>query len=674
MGTFAKITLYKMKQFYTLVILMASYVGFAQTTDLYFSKYAEGSSNNKFLEIYNGTGATVNLDNYAFPNVSNAPTTPGEYEFWNTFPAGATIADGDVFVIAHGSADATILAQADMTFNFLSNGDDGFALVANDGTFVDADADGEVDAGEMTGYTVLDWLGDFNGDPGSGWEVSGVANATQNGTLTRKTSVCGPNNDWDASRGYDAATMTTTAAASEWIVTGIDTGWNELGSYTGCTTTPVLTITAPGNNASLAAGTTSADVTFSVQNAPTGATYDIDVDGTVTTGISSPYAVTVQNGGSYTVTVTMMDGATAVTSDTVTFSVAFPCDLQVGTITETCQTSTSGVDLYDVTIDFTQGGTSTYTIDTAGNGTVGGDDPSTVAAGTITITGVTEGTNFTVTFTGDPSNSSCSFTRSITSPACVGTVTCVNAGDLIITEIMQNPSAVSDSDGEYFEIYNTTSAAINMAGYIIKDENSTTETHTISNLTVPANGYVVLGNNADTATNGNVPVDYEYSGIFLGNGTDGLIIECTGTVIDQVIWDNGATFPDPNGISMELATDAYDATSNDVGTNWGEATATITGSTDLGTPGAVNNFTLSNDTVELNNLSIYPNPVMDGMLYVKSNTGAPLQVIIYSALGQEMIRANEVTNSLNVASLNSGLYIVKLSQGDASTTRKLIVR
>ena len=84
-------------------------------TELYFSKYGEGSSNNKFLEIYNGTDNDIDLSNYAFPNVTNDPTTAGEYENWNTFTAGAIVAAGDVYVIAHPSADASILAQADQT-------------------------------------------------------------------------------------------------------------------------------------------------------------------------------------------------------------------------------------------------------------------------------------------------------------------------------------------------------------------------------------------------------------------------------------------------------------------------------------------------------------------------------------------------------------------------------
>ena len=72
---------------------------------LFFSEYAEGSSNNKYLEIYNPTDSVVSLAGYAYPSVSNDPTTPGEHEYWNAFDSAASIAPGDVYVIAHGSSD-----------------------------------------------------------------------------------------------------------------------------------------------------------------------------------------------------------------------------------------------------------------------------------------------------------------------------------------------------------------------------------------------------------------------------------------------------------------------------------------------------------------------------------------------------------------------------------------
>ncbi len=190
-------------------------------SDLFFSEYAEGSSNNKYLEIYNGTDNDIDLSSYAFPNVSNAPSTAGEYEFWNAFPANTSIKKGETFVIAHPSADAKILADADYTFTFLSNGDDGFALVKG-GTWNDADTDGNVDAGEMTGFTVLDWIGDWAGDPGSGWEVAGVSDATKDHTLVRKGSASG-NSNWTNAAG-------TNVQNSEWIVKNNE-DWSNLGTH-----------------------------------------------------------------------------------------------------------------------------------------------------------------------------------------------------------------------------------------------------------------------------------------------------------------------------------------------------------------------------------------------------------------------------------------------------------
>ncbi|MCS5550607.1 MAG: lamin tail domain-containing protein, partial [Gammaproteobacteria bacterium] len=97
--------------------------------DLFFSEYAEGTSNNKYLEIFNPTSADISLDAYAFPSVSNAPTTPGVFEYWNTFTVGAIVPAGGLYIIAHGSADASILALANQTHTYLSNGDDGYQLV-----------------------------------------------------------------------------------------------------------------------------------------------------------------------------------------------------------------------------------------------------------------------------------------------------------------------------------------------------------------------------------------------------------------------------------------------------------------------------------------------------------------------------------------------------------------
>ena len=80
-------------------------------------------------------------------------------------------------------------------------------------------------------------------------------------------------------------------------------------------------------------------------------------------------------------------------------------------------------------------------------------------------------------------------------------------GDVIINEIMQNPAAVSDANGEWFELFNTTVSDIDIEGWTIFDNDF--DSHVINNgtpLVIPAGGYLVLGNNADEVTNGGVSV------------------------------------------------------------------------------------------------------------------------------------------------------------------------
>ena len=136
---------------------------------------AEGSSSNKYLEIYNPTDAAISLSGYYFGSVANAPTTAGQYEYQNPFASGATIAPGDVYVVCHPSANPTsITAECDeTTWQYLSNGDDGWCLLK----------------GDATTYTFIDCVGDFEGDPGNGWDVCGVSEATKDATLVRKASA-----------------------------------------------------------------------------------------------------------------------------------------------------------------------------------------------------------------------------------------------------------------------------------------------------------------------------------------------------------------------------------------------------------------------------------------------------------------------------------------------------
>ncbi|MCK6507919.1 lamin tail domain-containing protein, partial [Myxococcota bacterium] len=175
-----------------------------------------------------------------------------------------------------------------------------------------------------------------------------------------------------------------------------------------------------------------------------------------------------------------------------------------------------------------------------------------------------------------------------------GTVDSLSAGDLVITEIMQNPDAVGDAEGEWFEVYNASGLSLDLDGLVVSDDGG--ETFTVEGaLLVGPDGYVVFGRSGDTSVNGGVSVDHVYSGMNLGNGDDEIVLSNSAGTIDAVRYDGGSTFPDPTGAAMNLAPEALDASLNDLGASWCEA-LTPYGLGDLGTPGAPNDDCDAGDT------------------------------------------------------------------------------
>lgn len=138
----------------------------AASGDLLISEYVEGSSNNKAIEIYNPSTAGVDLaaSGYAVQLFFNGSLTAG-----TTIPLTGSVAPDDVFVLAHGSANAAILGVAEQTSSASwFNGDDAVALVKNG--------------------VVVDVIGQIGLDPGSEWG-SGLASTADN-TLRRLATTC----------------------------------------------------------------------------------------------------------------------------------------------------------------------------------------------------------------------------------------------------------------------------------------------------------------------------------------------------------------------------------------------------------------------------------------------------------------------------------------------------
>ncbi len=196
----------------------------AGAAGLFFSEYIEGSSNNKALEIYNGTGAPVDLRGYKVVLYSNGSSTPGNTLTWST---ETLIADGDVYVIANPSAVQAILDQADITSNVTYfNGDDAIALQrVSDNSFVDV-------------------IGQIGFDPGTFWGTAPIT--TLDHTLTRMETVCA--GDTDGTNAFEPA--------DEWDGYAVDT-FTYLGSHTtncfpSTETAPSVASTSPVNNGEIA--------------------------------------------------------------------------------------------------------------------------------------------------------------------------------------------------------------------------------------------------------------------------------------------------------------------------------------------------------------------------------------------------------------------------------------
>ncbi len=682
-----------MKQIYILAMLFISAFSFAQGPIITMILDGDCAGGNpKLLEIY--ADGLVDFANFSIENETNANIGFGS----NTSLADLGIVQDEfVYLTTTGSA-AAIASEFPslMNANILAvgalnvNGNDRVRIVDASMNVVDqygvsgVDGSGEnwqyadsfakrVDGtGPDNGFTEANWT--FGGNSflnnegtcqgGTQFEtlIGGIGTYTTTASTTPTINVTGAVNDLDyfennGPSGEGDFTVSASNLTADVVITVPSTDF-EISDASGGTFSQSITLQQQGGDVSsttifvrLAAGLQSAVYTEDISLVSGGApTQTVTVTGEVEPDTPTVFI----SGGASGMTYNQGNGPSSedsfavsgrfLTTATITVTVTAPFEMSLTTngafSTQVEVPVTNGMaDFEDVFIRLAAGqAVGTYS-----------------ATVTASATGAS---NDTITVDGEV----------------FASANCANVGDIIITEIMQNPSNNGDPAGEYFEVYNTTNTPVDMQSWVISDDVSTTETHTIAiSLIVPARGYIVIGNGNAGANPGDATLDYDYANdISLGNGLDGLVLSCGGTMIDQVIWDGGSTFPDPTGASMELAVSAYDSVSNDVGSNWGTATNNF-GNGDLGTPGAINDFTLSTESLNKVSFKMYPNPATGSTLFIKSSNGDSMNITIYSTLGQQVINKKNVSSSINISSLESGIYIVQIRQGTSLHTRKLIV-
>jgi hypothetical protein len=401
-----------------------------------------------------------------------------------------------------------------------------------------------------------------------------------------------------------------------------------------------------------------------------------------------------------------------------------PVQITFGTPVATCNASTLNLDTYNLSILYTGAGNSGLVL-TTNSGVIGGDDPASIASGTITITGITEGTSYLVTAT----QGSCSKQVGGFSPECkpvntlpyydsfnytvgssLGTLqtwTNVNSGDNItttagnlsytgLTTAGNSVSFAADGFDCFSPITSTTSGTVYYS-FLMKIGSMTGVTD--------ANGgyFAGIGESSTNLgatlwtkrvddTNFNLGIEVRtanatYSTTSYQTGQTYFVVVGytfnTGTAADDVVslWVNptvNAAMPTATLTDSQAATAIDLLNASTFFLRQDSATETPAVQVDelrIGTTWAdVVPQTAGLNDNNINGLTMYPNPLSGNTLYLTSTANAAMSVQIFDLLGKEVLKATVVNNAVNVAKLTAGVYVVKITEEGKTATRKLVIQ
>jgi len=526
-------------------------------------------------------------------------------------------------------------------------------------------------------------------------------------------------------------------------ITGVSTG------YTGASGGGNVFINAIDENFQIDGINTSAFNTSTLQlsfgiNTPTAVTnlLTVEVSTNGTTWLPVTYTPSGNNWTLATITSGIPSSATLSIRFTSTTALQFriddvrvfnfdpTCTLVLSNPTAQCDNISLGIDTYTVSIPYTGGTPGAYTF-TPSSGTVGGDNPATLAAGTITVSGVTEGTGFTMTIT----KGSCSFITNALAPLdckpisalpyyepfayaeasslgasqqwsnvntgdniivaggsiapaypglnpsttgfvifdgvgidCVSPFTSVNTGTVYYSFLLNVASmtGVSDANGGYFAAFgsNPTNLGATLWSKRIDD--------TSFNLGIEVRTATGASTSFATATYQTgqtyfVVVGYTFNPAASDDSVDLWVNPVIGAAQPAATISDAQTAAgiDLSTISnfllrQDSATETPSLQIDElrIGTTWTQVTG--------GTLGTNNN--------NITGLRVYPNPVTNGTLFIETAANAEKSVTIFDVLGKQVLNTTTTDSTINVNSLNSGVYIVKITEEGKTASRKLVIK
>jgi hypothetical protein len=416
--------------------------------------------------------------------------------------------------------------------------------------------------------------------------------------------------------------------------------------------------------------------------------------------------------------------------DVKVFNFDSTCTLVLSNPTAVCNATTLGIDTYTVTIPYTGGTAGAYTFNPS-SGTVGGDNPATVPAGNIVVSGITEGTGFTLNI----SKGSCSYDATAVAP-----LECKPASALPYYEPFAYAEASSLGQSQQWSNVNTGDNIIVAGGNLLP---------AYSGLNPSTTGYAIFdGAGIDCAspftptTTGRIYYSFIMNintmagvtdangGYFaaLGSSSSNLgatlwtkriddasfnlgieVRTATGasTTFDTTTYQTGQTYfvvvgytfnpaasddsvdlwvnPTINGVQPAATiTDAQTAAGTDLASistfllRQDSTTETPSMSVDelrIGTTwDQVTNGTLGTNQNTIAGLRMYPNPVSNGTLFIETSANAEKTVAIFDVLGKQVLNTTTSNNAINVASLHTGVYFVNITEEGKTASRKLVIK
>ena len=370
---------------------------------------------------------------------------------------------------------------------------------------------------------------------------------------------------------------------------------------------PTISVTAPVDGTVFAPGTTSVNVEWTTANLAGGETVDIDVNGTVTTGVTSPFAVATTDGQAYNITVNLMDGASIVDFEGVDFSVGSLTQVADVTALRADVTANGLGSFYEITggslLTHTDSFNSRKWIQDATISGVLIYDAAGVIATTYAIGDMITGLKGYTT----ESNGVLRFIPTEDSGVIASSMNPVVAQTVTIPDFNAAPD---DYESELIELENVT---------------------------------FVEGDGVATFATGQ-----NYT---LSDGTNTTVKRTDFYGADYI----GEIIPSTQLVSVTGVAGEYQGTSQIY-------------------VRSLSDMSLSVNQLDSNSFNVYPNPTNTGFVNITSSSSDVLQASVFDILGKQVIDSKVMNNQLNVSNLNAGVYILKLTQNNASITKKLVIQ